>query len=620
MSDFNDSIQKVFLISLNQKTEGDYVFLKNYAQDLVAEGKDIKFCLENLEEIIHQRLLDEKENEKISILQYLIDCWKRVETFSLPEDIKSRMRYLCVSYAGMSIQISDLFPQPSYSMSEIFLSSNFPQEFITSMIRRFTEDNSIDEIFIPILLDMAKKMKNETILTNFIPLTNLLLSLVQFPEISKAICAHDISLCENSMTTARQLEENTILGPFFRLTTFGTDDLQFALSQFGNENLSSRANVLSAFTAHRLSLKTLRQSLFEITKAIIKTSVDCRNSMLQFWATILNINHDRGKMHIADPNLVSSDGFMMNNYIVLLKFCEPFLDASFSKLHLIDPEYFSKSKRINVEKSTKLNAVSEEEKDYFSAVNPSESHFVTEIFFLTISFHHLSLHKIYRNEAELKREITELKKQVDHMKASENIWMAGPRNFLNKEMLKRIEAHLSKIRAILLSFEIQLSDTDILSRVIDFIRLLMRFLLKTATTPSVSKSLMSQNSSLSPDYGKGINFNLSVPLPLPQGPSIYFRMFPEFYFENIPEFVRTIMYFHPTLLANSPFLDELVSFSIVFLASSNGSNTQMLQTYTEKTEEEKIVSQSAFVRNPYLIAKFVECFYSLTWDFGYFYF
>jgi ubiquitin conjugation factor E4 B len=80
----------------------------------------------------------------------------------------------------------------------------------------------------------------------------------------------------------------------------------------------------------------------------------------------------------VDPRTVSSDGFMINSFNVLMDFSAPFMDGSFSKIDKIDPEYFRKSIRMDIQDVTKINASGEEAKEYYSGYTVAAgSKFVT---------------------------------------------------------------------------------------------------------------------------------------------------------------------------------------------------------------------------------------------------
>lgn len=69
---------------------------------------------------------------------------------------------------------------------------------------------------------------------------------------------------------------------------------------------------------------------------LIKSSPESRDACMEYFATVLKLNQDRGKIHLQNPQAVSTDGFMINLFAVLLKLCVPLMDMEYSKLHLID--------------------------------------------------------------------------------------------------------------------------------------------------------------------------------------------------------------------------------------------------------------------------------------------
>lgn len=76
----------------------------------------------------------------------------------------------------------------------------------------------------------------------------------------------------------------------------------------------------------------LSTELLDVINFMIRASKDSRDRILDWFATAMNINHKRRAMQV-DPNAVSSDGFMFNLTTCLVQLCEPFMDASFTKVY-----------------------------------------------------------------------------------------------------------------------------------------------------------------------------------------------------------------------------------------------------------------------------------------------
>ena len=64
------------------------------------------------------------------------------------------------------------------------------------------------------------------------------------------------------------------------------------------------------------------------------------------------------------PETVASDCFMVNIQAILLRFCEPFMDANFTKIDRIDPLFYAHSSRIDLKEETRINADSNEAEEW----------------------------------------------------------------------------------------------------------------------------------------------------------------------------------------------------------------------------------------------------------------
>lgn len=75
----------------------------------------------------------------------------------------------------------------------------------------------------------------------------------------------------------------------------------------------------------------LSSDLLDVINHMIRASKEARDRVLDWFGTALNINHKRRAMQV-DPAQVSSDGFMFNLTTCLDQLCEPFMDATFTKV------------------------------------------------------------------------------------------------------------------------------------------------------------------------------------------------------------------------------------------------------------------------------------------------
>jgi ubiquitin conjugation factor E4 B len=81
----------------------------------------------------------------------------------------------------------------------------------------------------------------------------------------------------------------------------------------------------------RATLGSLQQSLFNIYNAIVRASPESREGVLSFITLVANLNNKRSGERV-DHRTISSDGFMTNLQVVLLKLFAPVMDGAFSKV------------------------------------------------------------------------------------------------------------------------------------------------------------------------------------------------------------------------------------------------------------------------------------------------
>ena len=126
----------------------------------------------------------------------------------------------------------------------------------------------------------------------------------------------------------QNLEKTMLLGPFFRISPL---QAEVARQYFCNAKTKSAVAIRDATNALQLATRALQEQLAQIVTALCKTSDQVRSRVLEFFAKIINANKKRVAIN-ADHKTVSSDGFMINMTAVLNRLCEPFMDASFTKV------------------------------------------------------------------------------------------------------------------------------------------------------------------------------------------------------------------------------------------------------------------------------------------------
>lgn len=101
----------------------------------------------------------------------------------------------------------------------------------------------------------------------------------------------------------------------------------------------------------RATLQGLQSSLFQIFNSVVRASPESREAVLAYFATAVNLNVRRGGMQVdklskiilclsqtfmqVDFDTVASDTFMVNIHAILLRFAEPFVDGTYSKVKFV---------------------------------------------------------------------------------------------------------------------------------------------------------------------------------------------------------------------------------------------------------------------------------------------
>ena len=134
----------------------------------------------------------------------------------------------------------------------------------------------------------------------------------------------------NASRNPQLFEKETLLGPWFALSPLQG---KVTLTYFSSPKTRDQAYIRNAQGSLRMTQQILSTELLDVVNFMIRASKETRDRLLDWFATALNINHKRRAMQV-DPETVSSDGFMFNITTCLDQLCEPFMDATFTKVCL----------------------------------------------------------------------------------------------------------------------------------------------------------------------------------------------------------------------------------------------------------------------------------------------
>ncbi|XP_027643218.1 ubiquitin conjugation factor E4 B isoform X2 [Falco biarmicus] len=515
-----------------------------------------------------------KETE---MLNYLIECFDRVgiEERKAPKmcsqptvsQLLSNIRSQCISHAALVLQGSLTQPRSLQQQSLLvpyMLCRNLPFGFIQELVRTTYQDEEVfKQIFIPILQGLAVASKECSLDSDNFKYP--LMALCELCEIkfgkTHPMCSLVVSLplwLPKSLSTGagRELQRLSYLGAFFSLSVFAEDDNKVVEKYFSGPAITlENTRVVSQSLQHYLELA--RQELFKILHSILLNG-ETREAALNYMAAVVNANMKKAQMQ-TDDRLVSTDGFMLNFLWVLQQL------STKIKLETVDPMYiFHPRCRIDLPTDeTRVKATMEDVTAWIAELcrDPSpfsEPKFPTECFFLTLHAHHLSILPSCRRYIRRLRAIRELNRTVEDLKNNENQWKDSPLATRHREMLKRCKTQLKKLVRCKACADAGLLDENFLRRCLNFYGMVIQLMLRI----------------LDPGYP-----NIKLPLT-PEVPKV-FAALPEFYVEDVAEFLFFIVQYAPQVLYE-PCTQDIVMFLVVMLCNQN------------------------YIRNPYLVAKLVE--------------
>ncbi|ORX34333.1 hypothetical protein BCR36DRAFT_588563 [Piromyces finnis] len=463
--------------------------------------------------------------------------------------------------------------------------------------------DNIEEIFDPILKYIMDEMNKQNLNKNYLPPLNAVSKLLTNKLIAAIVPT--LNYWNPESVTAKEIEDKTFLGVFYsKVSAFPDSDSGISQAYFSNRNSFSYStayeNNINGFEigsrnpddvkASQNSLCSLvenvQSTLFSMTMSIIRAGLSSREAVLKFFGDTITKNQSREKIQI-DRKEVSTDGLMYSLTRVCHKLCEPFLDPGYKKIGLIDLDYFSYTKRIDITEHTRILFDLNQSKEYSEKWNKEhpetpKPNFVTEMFYLTMAVYHYGFLSTVRFYQRMVSQIEEIRKQVKKMNAEKNsgVWAnLGIRRVVNEQLLIRYQTQLDVMIDHKLAMDAILLNKTILVDVFKFYNLVMTWIIKlilnksgmVASTTNINWAQLSRG-----DISGNIDLR-----KLPDEAPDAFKALPEWIIDDICEFLVFVCRNKATIFEVVS-RDELMTFIMVLMNNSN------------------------YIKNPYLKAKFAE--------------
>ncbi|XP_023745676.1 probable ubiquitin conjugation factor E4 [Lactuca sativa] len=601
-------LRKIFLVTLIDSMGNDsrVVYLEMTAAEILSEGGELRLSRDVMERVLVDRLSGNFTSAETPF-QYLVGIYRRAyeegkkianmkdkTVRAQMELVVNQAKKLAVSYCRIHLGNPDMFADSQRDKSNVSpllplifseVSSSIdtfgggssggassPPGFLDELFRDSDYD-SMETILKQLYEDLRGTVLKCSALGNFQQPLRALMYLISFPVGAKALVNHQWWIPKGFFINGRAIEMTSILGPFFHISAL--PDQSFYKSQpdvgeqcFMDSSTRRPADLLSSFATIKSVMNNLYDGLAEILRSLLKNT-NTRENVLQYIAEVINKNASRAHIQV-DPMSSASSGMFVNLSAVMLRLCEPFLDANSTKKDKIDPKYVFYGSRLDFKELTALHASSEEVTEWLnknkpnieenrllqsqettSSGQPSQSYsFICECFFMTARVLNLGLLKAF---SDFKHLVQDIQRCEDSLATLKTMQEQTPSPRVAQE-IARFEKEIETLTQEKLCYEAQiLRDGGLLQQALSFYQLMVVWLVSRIG---------------------------GFKMPLPQSCPMEFACMPEHFVEDVMELLIFASRIPRAL--DGVKLDDFMNFIIMFMASPE------------------------YIRNPYLRAKMVE--------------
>ncbi|CAA3017415.1 probable ubiquitin conjugation factor E4 [Olea europaea subsp. europaea] len=409
-------LRKIFLLSLVDSMENDsrVVYLEMSAAEILSEGKELKLSRDLMERVLIDRLSGNFVSAEPPF-KYLVNCYRRAyeegkKIGSMKDkNVRGEMelavkqaKKLAVSYGRIHLGNPDMFPNWDTNKSNVSpllplvfsevgsnidgfegsiqaVSLSSPPGFLEEFFRDGDYD-SMESILKKLYEDLRGSMLKVSALGNFQQPLRALMLLLHYPVGAKALVNYPWWIPKSVYLNGRVIEMTSILGPFFHVSALPDHALFKSEPDVGQQCFSEAstrrpADLLSSFTNIKTVMNNLHEGLVEVLMCLLKNT-RTRENVLEYLSEVINRNSSRSHLQLnlfpVDPLSSASSGMFVNLSAIMLRLCEPFLDANMSKRDKVDPKYIFDSNRLELRGLTALHASSEEVTDWINRINPGK--------------------------------------------------------------------------------------------------------------------------------------------------------------------------------------------------------------------------------------------------------
>jgi ubiquitin conjugation factor E4 B len=515
-------------------------FLAQLSEELKGDGTPLQLSLGNFDQAVIEAATAVPDSQPL--LSFLLPCWQRAqnERSHPPRDgnpekihVLTEAKRLCVANCFFALAMPELFGRetPDDLAFHLLKSPTDPlgidHEFIDEAIRRFSDIESLADIFTEAMVSISQRLSSMNMeVSSYRQCIDALTLYTRFPVLLGNLTKHPSF---NMDTTAREIEDQTFLGPFFKLSPLKKEVLGI---YFPTPRVMDQGSVARAQDATRQVVAGLHNDLYHIANSFVRVGKEARGHLLDWFAQIVNKNHKRRALQV-DPTKVASDGFMMNVNAILDRICLPVTDnKNFEKVGNIDINYFRQKPRVDISDETKLNADQARSDAFYETKAAGEPGFVSEIFFLTLASHHYGLEAVTTKLKALERDIRAYQRHVAQMEDQRTRIRPTASEAQLQVVDRAVTKHVQALeRAMRLKFGLEglINDRKTQGSSLSFLRYVSVWLIRVASQTKYNPSPLKTKEK------EGETAEVTLPFP---ASTEAFACLPEYAVQNVVDSVK----------------------------------------------------------------------------------
>ena len=477
----NEILGEIFEASINPHSEG--LFL-NSLYDELSESNS-KLLSVHVESIFMEILttLGVPRAKYAHTIDFLYSVYTR--TFRAKRQLlpKEPFHQTKVAILNQIIKFSTSFGFICFQIPDMFLDSNL-RESIDFFLNRFNDvsgylvdvvlesaeqDALLDflNLFLPSLsAKLYKTNVGDRLYSSYLTIFETLVGLKPVAAVFSKVDGFQPKSRENGL----DFEHGTLLGPLLRLSPL---DPQLAVVYFGGD-IKNTPKLQIGMIAESLQNEhmVIIDRLYFIVDKLVRGSAQTRKDLMNWFTELVNLSHLRRGTH-ADFKTLPSDAIMFNISVLLIKLSLPFLDyPNYSKIAKIDELYLFRDSNLKIADESRVNASVKESDEFKETLmdHDQESNFITQCFFLTLTYLHFGIGGVDIQYDRLKKELNQFQERISMIQNNQTPPGINPQmmSFMRQQLPQLIQSSNSKL-ALKCSMNAVFNNIPLQHTIFDFI-------------------------------------------------------------------------------------------------------------------------------------------------------